>query len=663
MSGFIISTIPDRCKRCFSCIRECPAKAILVSGGQARIIEERCIACGHCIKVCSQCAKLVSSDATLVLEMLKSEPDKKKIAVLAPSFAASFPENYYKVITGLKEIGFDLVSEVSFGADLTSNSYISALMEGKKKPVISSTCPAVFNFIQKYYQALVPNLATIVSPVIALGKFLRKEYGKNSKIVFIGPCVAKKAEILDESVRGVIDFALSFAELKMIFEGESLDINTLEDGYFDPPHSNMGKALPLAGGLLKATDLPGDVLDEEIIVVEGKEKVVEIIEEIANNNINARFVDILFCEGCISGPAIDSELNYYSRREKVIEFIKRDLKQLDKKVWRSNIYNSRDIDFSREFKLKSQRKPVPPEKTIEAILRSIGKFGKENELNCGSCGYATCREFAISIGKGLGEIEMCLPHLLDTINNALEHLRKTQEQLQNAEKLASIGQLAAGVAHEINNPLGTIMVYSSLLQKQLAKAGTAPSDYNEDLNLILQEANRCKSIVANLLNFARQGKLKISEFDVPELIGGIVRKLKVSGKFTDIDCQILDFGKISKIQADKDQIEQVITNILVNAIDAVEYTEKKEIRIGAEEKEKHLYIYISDSGCGIKKEEHKKLYTPFFTTKEPGKGTGLGLAITYGIIKMHRGDIYFESEEGKGTKFTVKLPLILNLNN
>lgn len=663
MSGFIISTIPDRCKRCFSCIRECPAKAILVSGGQARIIEERCIACGHCIKVCSQCAKLVSSDATLVLEMLKSEPDKKKIAVLAPSFAASFPENYYKVITGLKEVGFDLVSEVSFGADLTSNSYISALMEGKKKPVISSTCPAVFNFIQKYYQALVPNLATIVSPVIALGKFLRKEYGKNSKIVFIGPCVAKKAEILDESVRGVIDFALSFAELKMIFEGESLDINSLEDGYFDPPHSNMGKALPLAGGLLKATDLPGDVLDEEIIVVEGKEKVVEIIEEIANNNINARFVDILFCEGCISGPAIDSELNYYSRREKVIEFIKRDLKQLDKKVWRSNIYNSRDIDFSREFKLKSQRKPVPPEKTIEAILRSIGKFGKENELNCGSCGYATCREFAISIGKGLGEIEMCLPHLLDTINNALEHLRKTQEQLQNAEKLASIGQLAAGVAHEINNPLGTIMVYSSLLQKQLAKAGTAPSDYNEDLNLILQEANRCKSIVANLLNFARQGKLKISEFDISELIGGIVRKLKVGGKFTDIDCQILHFGKISKIQADKDQIEQVITNILVNAIDAVEYTEKKEISIGAEEKEKHLYIYISDSGCGIKKEEHKKLYTPFFTTKEPGKGTGLGLAITYGIIKMHRGDIYFESEEGKGTKFTVKLPLVLNLNN
>ncbi len=653
MSG-VIFTVPDRCKRCYSCIRECPAKAIRVVNGQALIIQDRCISCGNCVVVCSQHAKSIISNIDQTRYDVLPDIESERIAMVAPSFAAAFPDNYEKIPAALKRLGFDTVVEVAFGADLIGSDYIEAVMNAEVRPVISTACPAVFNYIQKYYHELVPNLARIVSPMIALGRYLKKEKGEKTKIVFVGPCVAKKEEFTDSPVEGVIDSVLTFAELKEMLLEENIALHDLETTPFDPPRAAMGKAFPLAGGLLKSTDLPGDVLDDEIIVVEGRKKVLEIIDEIADHNINARFVDILFCEGCISGPAVDSDLNYYSKREKVIEFIKKDLKQVDKKVWKTNIFNSRDIDFSREFVKESQRRPTPPDEAISEILATIGIRGKKDELNCGACGYVSCREFAIAIAKGLSEKEMCLPHLLDEIREAYDNLHETEAALHSAEKLASIGQLAAGVAHEINNPLGTIMVYAGLLKKLVDKHKIV-EDISYDLDMIMGEANRCKAIVANLLNFARQGKLNISTFDIFAETRNIVKKLDTSGKFTGI--KIIDhLPKSGMIQGDRDQVEQVLANLLLNAADALRKSETKVISLSCEDLGESIKVFIADSGEGIKKENYGKLFTPFFTTKEAGRGTGLGLAIAYGIIKMHKGDINFVSEEGKGTEFFIRLP-------
>lgn len=653
MSG-VIFTVPDRCKRCYSCIRECPAKAIRVVNGQALIIQDRCISCGNCVVVCSQHAKSIISNIEQTRYDVLPDIESERIAMVAPSFAAAFPENYEKIPAALKRLGFDTVVEVAFGADLIGSDYIEAVMNAEVRPVISTACPAVFNYIQKYYHELMPNLARIVSPMIALGRYLKKEKGEKTKIVFVGPCVAKKEEFTDSPVEGVIDSVLTFAELKEMLLEENIALHDLETTPFDPPRAAMGKAFPLAGGLLKSTDLPGDVLDDEIIVVEGRKKVLEIIDEIADHNINARFVDILFCEGCISGPAVDSNLNYYSKREKVIEFIKKDLKQIDKKVWKTNIFNSRDIDFSREFVKESQRRPAPPDEAIAEILATIGIREKKDELNCGACGYVSCREFAIAIAKGLSEKEMCLPHLLDEIREAYDNLHETEAALHSAEKLASIGQLAAGVAHEINNPLGTIMVYAGLLKKLVDKHKIV-EDISYDLDMIMGEANRCKAIVANLLNFARQGKLNISTFDIFAETRNIVKKLDTSGKFTGI--KIIDhLPKSGMIQGDRDQIEQVLTNLLLNAADALRKSETKVISLSCEDLGESIKVFIADSGEGIKKENYGKLFTPFFTTKEAGRGTGLGLAIAYGIMKMHKGDINFVSEEGKGTEFFIRLP-------
>lgn len=660
MSG-VIFTVPDRCKRCYSCIRECPAKAIRVVNGQALIIQDRCITCGNCVVVCSQHAKCIISNIEDTYSEVLSDIQSERIAIVAPSFAASFPNDYEKIPAALKRLGFDTVVETAFGADLVGSDYIDAVMNAEVKPVISTACPAVFNYIQKYYPELVPNLAGIVSPMIALGRYLKKEKGENTKIVFVGPCVAKKDEFTDDPVENVIDTVLTFSELKQMFLRENIVFSDLETIPFDPPRAALGKAFPLAGGLLKSTDLPGDVLDDEIVVVEGRKKVIEIIDEIAAKNINARFVDILFCEGCISGPAIDIDLNYYSKREKVIEFIKKDMKQVDKKVWKSNIFNSRDIDFGRNFVKTSQRRPEPGEEKINEILSTFGINRKRDELNCGACGYNTCRDFAIAIAKGLSEKEMCLPHLLDEIRDAYDNLHETEAALHSAEKLASIGQLAAGVAHEINNPLGTIMVYAGLLKK-LCDKHKIEADISGDLEMIMGEANRCKNIVANLLNFARQGKLNVSTFDIFAEIKNLVKKLSVTGKLDGVEVKAELPLAAMVIQGDKDQIEQVLTNLLINATDALRNASTKKINIRFEDLGDSIKLFVADTGEGIKKENHSKLFTPFFTTKEAGKGTGLGLAIAYGIMKMHKGDINFTSEEGKGTEFHIRLPKKQYLN-
>jgi iron only hydrogenase large subunit-like protein/nitrogen-specific signal transduction histidine kinase len=660
MNNGIVTTILDKCKRCYSCVRECPAIAIRVINGQATVLTERCIACGNCIKVCSQNAKQILSDSEKVLnEILIS---KNAIAIVAPSFAASFPENYLKVPSALKKIGFSKVVETAFGADLISDYYLKELQTENNKTVISSACPAVVNYIEKYYDNLVPNITKVVSPMIAIGRYLRETEGKNIKIVFIGPCIAKKDEYTDDQLNGEIDAVLTFGEIKKIIKDKNIEINELEESSFDPPHAFLGKAYPLAGGLLKSANIPEDILEKEIIVVEGKKKVLEIIDEISNNNINAKFIDILFCEGCISGPAIESNLNYYSRREKVIKYIEEKLNSVDKQVWKSNLYNARNIDFTRNFKSKSQRRPYPSEEKIKEILGETNKFTSSDELNCGACGYNTCREYAVAIAKGLAENEMCLPYLIDKIDKAYNELSSAQEQLHSAEKLASIGQLVAGIAHEINNPLGTILLYSSMLKKDFAEKNFDIQNI-EDVKLIIEEATRCKNIVSDLLNFARQSQLKISAVNIYELLENVIKSVVVNPKYKDIFIIKDENQSGCIIDCDPDQLKQVFLNLINNACEAMSESRKKILTINVDSDNNHVDIEISDTGAGIPKENFSKIFTPFFTTKKIGMGTGLGLAISYGIVKMHKGDITFNSITGKGTSFYVKLPKYLIIQN
>ncbi|MCX6160402.1 MAG: ATP-binding protein [Ignavibacteriae bacterium] len=651
-----VETIPYLCKRCYSCIRECPAIAIRVENGQAVVMQERCISCGHCVTVCSQNAKRINSDVDFVVNEII--PTGNAVALIAPSFPASFTHDYLKVPSALRKAGFKMVCEVAFGSDLVSPLYKHEIESNGKQTIISSACPAIYNYIEKYFENLVPKLAKIVSPMIAMGRYIKETYGQDTKVVFIGPCIAKKSEYCDEHVAGAVDAVLTFAELKDILSKTGISLTDLTETNFDPPLALTGKAFPLAGGLIKTADIPGDILEKEIIVVEGREKVEEILNEIQANKINAKFIDILFCEGCIQGPAVDSDMNYYSRREKVINYINDKIKATDKQVWKSNIYNSRHLDLGRDFTYRDMRVEMPEEEVIKEILAGTNKHTKQDELNCRACGYKTCREYAIAIAKGLAENDMCLPYLIEKLETAYKDLSETQEQLQSAEKLASIGQLAAGVAHEINNPLGTILLYTSLLKKELSVKLNNPQSI-EDLDLIAEETNRCKNIVSNLLNFARQGKLKLADVDIYDMVNSIIKTVRIKPEFKGISISIESLLDDSVLKGDSDQLKQVFLNIINNACEALEDREVKKVNISLSRGDSFITITVTDSGCGIPKDNMNKLFTPFFTTKKMGKGTGLGLPIVYGIIKMHKGDIRVLSEIGTGTTITIKLPVNL----
>ncbi len=658
MKNAIVTTIGQNCKRCYSCVRECPAIAIKVVDGQAVVINERCISCGYCVKVCSQNAKAVKSDIPFVLNYILNS--KMPIAMLAPSFPASFPDNYSKLVSGLKRLGFKVVTEASFGADLIS-SYYNKLFQNSNETIISSPCPAIYNLIEKYYEPLVNHLAKIVSPMIAMGKYLKNNYGEDSKVVFIGPCVAKKSEYVDEEVNGAVDAVLTFKELKELFLSLEINIDELEEMNFDPPIAYVGKSFPLVGGLLKTANISEDVLEKDVIVVEGKNQVKEILEEIYSGNIKTKFIDILFCEGCINGPAIDSKINYYSRREKVISYINENINSFDKREWQSNIYNSRFLELTRKFTYKPQRKPQPSEDEIQLILERTNKFSKSDELNCGSCGYNTCREYAIAIAKGLAEDEMCLPFLIDKLQKANIEIQETQAQLHSAEKLASIGQLAAGVAHEINNPLGSIILNANLLKRKLEKIN-CKAEHNIEIQTIVNEANRCKSIVSNLLNFARQNKLRLSFFNLYEVINTVINCLLIKPEYQDVTINLITDNKEIIIEGDEDQLKQVFINVLNNAVESLENSANKKVEVKIDKNYNELLIDITDTGCGIQHENISKIFTPFFTTKKIGKGTGLGLAISYGIIKMHKGDIKVKSQINVGTTFSIRLPIFQNKN-
>ena len=299
----------------------------------------------------------------------------------------------------------------------------------------------------------------------------------------------------------------------------------------------MGGTFPLPGGLLKTAALQADLLETDIVVTEGKDKVLHLIKEIGDNHIAASFLDLLFCEGCIDGPVMESERGLFARRQAVADHVKSTLRSRQADELGQELERYQDVDLRRSFKNRSLHLPIPSEDDITRILRSINKSRVEDELNCGACGYSTCREKATAVFQGLAEPQMCLPYLVDQLQENLaqlemfqRELETAQDQLVQSEKLASMGQLAAGVAHEINNPLGTIMIYAHMLMKEFARG----DQHGEDLRMIVEEATRCRSIVAGLLEFARQGKLDLEISDLNAIVLDTIAELDKTAVFMNV---------------------------------------------------------------------------------------------------------------------------------
>jgi len=662
----IISTIRDRCRRCYACIRQCPAKAIRVRDGQAEVMVERCIACGRCVGVCSQGAKEIRSHLEDVNRLLAEAGDV--VALLAPSFPAAFPDwRPNQVVAALKRVGFAAVCEVAFGADLVSRAYYDMYQQDPSRVLLTTPCPATVTFIAKHAGELVPLLAPILSPMAAVGKALKERLRPGCATVFFGPCTAKIREREDASVAPWIDVATIFPELERLLADHGVDPAALNDALLDPPYSNLGSVYPLPGGLLRAANLPCDLLETSVATIVGRDTFVETVNRMKArvqddswHLVEAKFFDVLFCKGCTAGPGMPHEESPIIKRQRVTSFLRQRREPFDLGEWETLMARLADLDLTRPFNADPQPKGVHAEADIRSVLDQMGKPLPADELNCGACGYLTCRDKAAAVLEGDAEVEMCLPHLIERLQATIEKLNLSHEELQAAqaqllrsEQMASMGQLAAGIAHELNNPLGAILIYAHLLQES---AQTNPQTC-DDAAMILAEATRCRNIVRGLLDFARQNEVTKRPANLRVLIEDTVNVLRRQIPQDNIHIHIETTPNLPLANVDAEQIKQVLINLIRNAAEFMPNGGTVTIRAAWNAQHEEFSLSVSDTGPGIRPEHMTKLFTPFFTTKPVGQGTGLGLPICYGIVKMHRGSITAQNNpDGPGATFSITLP-------
>lgn len=648
----LVYTIKELCRTCYTCVRECPAKAIRIVGGQAEVIVERCIACGNCTKVCSQGAKVFLNTTDRVVKLLNTNTEVA--AIIAPSFPAEFsdiPDHH--VLTGMiKALGFKYVSEVSFGADLVADRY-KRLVSEEKDFYISSDCPSIVNYVKFYHPALVDKLAPIVSPMVAMSRVVREKHGKDTKIVFIGPCIAKKAESSE------IDEAITFTELRDMMFDCGITPETTEPEDFDPPVGGRGAIFPVARGLLQTAKISDNAITGNIIAAEGRIDFQGALKEFEAGLIKNQHMELLCCEGCIMGPGLSKNGKQYKRRSLVSTYANTKMTTIDSESWKKSFEEFADLDLSIRHKPEEPWIETLNEDDVNDILVKMGKRTKKDQLDCGACGYESCVEHAIAIKKGLAEVEMCLPYTIEKLHKSVKDLALSNEKLSSmkqalkqSEKLAHMGQLSAGIAHELNNPLGVVIMYSNILLEE-----SRPEDpVREDLKLIVDQAGRCKKIVAGLLNFARKNQVNHQMVNIKDLVNQSLESLIIPAK---VEIKIEDKTTNPEAMLDFEQMMQVITNLIKNAIDAMPGGGKITVRM--EDTLSDVIIVISDTGTGIREEDRAKIFEPFFTTKSIGQGTGLGLATAYGIVKMHKGQISTESNDDPakgttGTSFKIVLP-------
>ncbi len=384
----------SNCKNCYKCIRHCPVKAIRFSGNQAHIIGNECILCGQCFVVCPQNAKQIVAETEKVKVLIQS--GAPVYASVAPSFIANYPGvGISGIDKALKKLGFAGAEETAVGASIVKTEYEKMLKEEKRDIVISSCCHSVNLLIQKYYPAMLPFLANILSPMQAHCKLI-KEKDPEARTVFIGPCVSKKDEA--QHYEGIVDAVLTFEELTEWLKEENIE----PEQDMDENENSRARFFPTTGGILKtmAQDLPGYTY----LAIDGTENCMAALKELEQGHIHKTFIEMSACVGsCVGGPVMEKY-----NRSPVADF-KAVSEYAGKKDF--DVPQPESSKLRKNFEPIELRNGIPSEEEIADILKKMGKNRKEDELNCGSCGYNTCREKAIAIYHGKADISMCLPYL------------------------------------------------------------------------------------------------------------------------------------------------------------------------------------------------------------------------------------------------------------
>ena len=385
----------SNCKNCYKCIRHCPVKSIRISANQAHIVPEECILCGQCFVVCPQGAKEIADNTEKAEVLLNSG---RVIASLAPSFTANYDGAGIEAMEkALKQLGFYAAEETAIGATIVKKEYDRLLQEGEQDVIISSCCHSINLLIEKYFPSALRYLAKVVSPMQAHCMDIKKRY-PDAKTIFIGPCVSKKDEA--DRYPGPVDCVLTFEELSSLMRKRGVSLErTREDN-----SKGRARLFPTTGGILKSMFLPRK--DYSYLALDGTEDCIAALREIEKGNLRNCFIEMSACRGsCVGGPVMEKyHCSPVSNYNQVASYAK-----------------SEDFDVApvspeeiyREHDFIGTSRAMPTQSEIEAILKKIGKLKPEDELNCGSCGYNTCREKAIAVYQGKADLNMCLPYLKD----------------------------------------------------------------------------------------------------------------------------------------------------------------------------------------------------------------------------------------------------------
>ncbi len=406
----IIDFKATKCRHCYKCVRNCEVKAIMVKDGRAEIMPDNCILCGRCLQICPQSAKTLVSDLGMVQGMI--EAGEKVVVSIAPSYMGLLKYHTIgQVRCALMRLGFTDVRETAEGAALVTAEYAKLLSGGTMENIISTCCPSVNALIEKYYPQLIPYLAPVVSPMIAHGRMIRQQMGADTKVVFVGPCIAKKQEALDPRHADCIDAVLNFNDINRWLNEEDIVIEDCEDTPFERMDPRVNRLYPVTNGVINSVVATESKQDHyRKFYVHGENNCIDLCQSMVRGEIKGCFIEMNMCSGgCIKGPTVhDRSISRFKVKLDMEERITR-----EPVPETETAPHLETVPLGKVFLDRTPHDPVPSNEEIRRILAKTGKVCPDDELNCGACGYPTCRDKAIAVYQKKAELDMCIPFMYE----------------------------------------------------------------------------------------------------------------------------------------------------------------------------------------------------------------------------------------------------------